>query len=100
MAVFSLDTQPDKGRQVALILGTHERERLEERLGMAVKIAYVSHVKGPPAVPSEIRYRPNFLRAAQGVAGVLSAEQRIGPMTADDLRQEVDVVVVVGPTYN
>lgn len=100
VAVFSLASQPDKARQVALVLGTHERERLEARLGMAVKITYVAQTKHPPRHASEVRYRPEFLRAAQSVAAVLAAEQWIGPMTDAERRQEgVDVVVHVGEAY-
>ena len=100
VAVFSLESQPDKARRVALVLGTYERERLEERLGMAVKITYVAQTKHPPRHNSEVRYRPEYLRAAQSVAAVLSSEQWIGPMTENERRQEgVDVVVHLGGAY-
>lgn len=101
IAVLSLDSQPDKAQRVALSIGTHERERLEARLGMAVKIAYVAQVKVPPPHESEVRYRPQFLRAAQSVAAVISAEQWVGPMTPDELLQQgVDLFVYVGEQYN
>lgn len=100
VAVLAHGPAADKAEQVALILGTYERDRLEERLGMAVKIAYVARRDDPLPRDSEIHYRPDFLRAAQSMATALSAQQWIGPMTMDEARQRgVDVVVHVGEHY-
>jgi hypothetical protein len=100
VVVLSHGAAPDTGRHVAELLGTWERERIEERLGMAVRIVYVAQSSAPLARGSEVHYRKDFLRAAQSVASAMFKEQWIGPMTADEQRQEdVDLVVHLGATY-
>jgi hypothetical protein len=100
VAVFSPPAKPELAQRVALVLGTYERTYLEAQLGMAVKIAYVAQLKRPPTRASEIRYRPEFLRAAQSMATVLSSLEWIGPMSPDELRQDrVDVFVYLGERY-
>jgi hypothetical protein len=100
VVVLSHAATPGQGRQVAALLGDYERERLEERLGMAVRIMYVAESTQPLARESEVHYRPDYLRAAQSVAAVLSAQQWIGPMSEEEQRQDgVDLVVHIGKDY-
>ena len=85
---------------VALLVGTYERDRIEARLGMAVKIMYVAETTRPLARDSEVHYRKSYLLAAQAVAQSMSAQQWIAPMTPDELHQpEGDVVVHIGKDY-
>jgi predicted small lipoprotein YifL len=100
VAVLAHGAPAGTGRQVAALIGTHERERLEERLGMAVSIVYVAETTRPLPRDSEIHYRKDYLRAAQSVAAVLSAAQWIAPMTDDELTQpRVDLLVHLGKDY-
>lgn len=101
VAVFSASGQRSKARDVSLILGTYLREPLEERIGMGVRIAYVAETTRLPQHVSEVHYRgAKFLQAAQAMAAAISAQQWIGPMTAQEQQQEgVDVVVRLGPAY-
>ena len=100
VAVLSSQSQPEKGQNIALILGTYRRDMLEELMGMAVEIAYISHMKQDVTRQSAIHFRPNFLRAAVSVASVLPREQDLRPMSADEQRQEsVDLLVYVGKNY-
>ena len=100
VAVLSNAGQPEKGRQVALLIGTYHRERLENQLGAAIKIAYVSHLKRNITRDSVIHFRPNFLRAATSVASVLPQHQTIGPMSGEERLQEgVDLFVYIGGDY-
>ncbi len=100
VAVLSHDAPPSVSREVAALIGTWERDRIEEHLGMAVKILYVAESSQPLPRGSEIHYRKDYLRAAQSVASVMFAAQWIGPMTAEEQRQEdVDLVIHIGKTY-
>lgn len=100
VAVLSHGVPLERGRQVAVQLGTHARERLEEQLGMAVRVLYVAETTRPLQHPSEIRHRPELLRAAQSVAQELAAEQWLGPLGEQERAQpEVDLVVHIGPDY-
>lgn len=100
VAVLSNAEQPEKGRQVALLIGTYHREHLEDQLGAAIKIAYVSHLKRNITRDSVIHFRPNFLRAATSVASILPQHQTIGPMSGEERLQEgVDLLVYIGGDY-
>lgn len=100
VAVLSDAGQPSKGEKVALIIGTYQKKRLENELGMTVKIAYISSVTKNITRQSVIRYRPKFLKAAVAVASVLPAEQRVEPMTpAEEDRLGADLLVFVGRDY-
>lgn len=100
VAVLSEEDQPEKGDMVALTLGTYNRERIEDRLGMAVRIAYVSRLEDTGTVVSAIRFRPSFMKAALVVAAELPHRQEIGPMSSEELRQDsVDLLVYIGPNY-
>ncbi|HKI98535.1 MAG TPA: hypothetical protein VKB51_08700 [bacterium] len=100
VVVLSHDTPLQHGRQVALLIGEYDRERIEERLGMAVKILYVAESTQPLPRPSEIHYRKSYLRAAQSMAEAMSAQQWIGPMTTNELHQKgVDVIIHIGKGY-
>ncbi len=100
VAVLSNVEQPEKGRQVALLIGTYHREHLEDQLGAAIKIAYVSHLKRNITRDSVIHFRPNFLRAATSVASILPQHQTIGPMSGEERLQEgVDLLVYIGGDY-
>ncbi len=100
VAVFSEETQQEKGRQVALMIGGPGREFIEAKLGAAVVLAYVSHLKKIPTRHSAIHFRPNFFQAAQTVAVELPNRQTVGPMTESELKREgVDLIVYVGKDY-
>ncbi len=100
VAVLSNAGQPEKGRQVALLIGIYHREHLEDQLGAAIKIAYVSHLKRNITRDSVIHFRPNFLRAATSVASILPQHQTIGPMSGEERLQEgVDLLVYIGGDY-
>jgi hypothetical protein len=100
VAVLSDLEQPDKGHNVALIIGTYQRDYLESQLGMAVKIAYVSRTGSNVTTQSRIHFRPDFLQAAMTVASVLDRDQSVAPMTPAELsQQEVDLMVYIGKDY-
>jgi hypothetical protein len=100
VAVLSHDAPLAKGRQVALLVGTYDRDRIEARLGRAVKIMYVAETTHPLARASEVHYRKNYLSAAETVAQTMPAQQWIAPMTpAEQSQPNVDVVIHIGKDY-
>lgn len=101
VAVLSHDVPLAVGRQVALQIGTYDRQRIEARLGKALKIVYVAESGAPLPEPSVIHYRKDYLLAAQSVALAMANHQAIGPMTANELRQKnVDLVIHIGKHYH
>jgi hypothetical protein len=100
VVVLSHDAPLAKGRDVALLVGTYDRDRIEARTGMAVKIVYVAESSRPLARASEVHYRKNYLTAAQSVAQAMSAQQWIAPMTPDEQsQQDADLVIHIGKDY-
>lgn len=100
IAVFSEESQQEKGWQVALMIGSSGREFIEAKLGAAVILAYVSHLKKIPTRYSAIHFRPNFFLAAQTVAVELPNRQTVEPMTESELKREgVDLIVYVGKDF-
>ena len=100
VAVFSEESQQEKGQQVALMLQGPGREFIEAKLGAAVILAYVSHLKKIPTRNSAIHFRPKFFQAAQTVAAELPNRQGVAPMTESELKREgVDLIIYVGADY-
>ena len=97
IGVLSSPNRPQAGRQVALILGTYQRPRLERILGRKVKIAFVSQSSKPHRAQTVIFYRPDFLKAAIQAASVMPGAQVVEPMTEPDLSREgTDIIIYIG----
>ena len=97
IAVLSSPNRPQAGQQVALILGTYQRPRLERILGRKVKIAFVSQSSKPHKAQTVILYRPDFLKAAIQAASVMPGAQVVEPMTEPELSREgTDIIIYVG----
>ena len=97
IAVLSSPNRPQAGQQVALILGTYQRPRLERILGRKVKIAFVSQSSKPHKAQTVILYRPDFLKAAIQAASVMPGAQVVERMTEPELSQEgMDIIIYVG----
>lgn len=106
VAILSKATQPNKAQQMALLIGRYQRDFLERNLGQAVQVVNVSHYSAGsassngPASGSLIYFRPEQLHAAMEVAAVLPDEQRIEPMSAEQIAREgVDLIVMLGQDY-
>jgi hypothetical protein len=97
IAVLSSPNRPAAGAQVAMILGQFQRSHLERKLGRPIRIAYVSRSSKRHKRKTQIRYRPDYLKAALRVARAIPHEQVVEPMSpAELLQKEVDVFIYIG----
>lgn len=97
IAVLASPNRPAAGEQVAMILGEFQRQKLERKLGKPIRIAYVSRSSRRHKRQTQIRYRPDYLKAALQVARAIPYEQVVEPMSpAELLQEEVDVFIYIG----
>ncbi|MCZ6842082.1 MAG: hypothetical protein O7G32_04545, partial [SAR324 cluster bacterium] len=97
IAVLSSVGRMNAGQQVAMILRSYQRQRLEKALGRPVKVAFVSSSNKKHKKKTRIRYRPGFLKAAIQVASAIPREQVVEPMSGEELnRRGVDVIIYLG----
>ena len=70
---------------------------MERKLGKPIRIAYVSRSSKRHKRRTQIRYRPDYLKAALQVARAIPHEQVVEPMSpAELLQKEVDVFIYIG----
>lgn len=97
IGILSNPRRPVTGEQIALIIGTFQRERLERALGRPLRIAFISRSAKPNKTKTLLRYRPDFLKAAIQVATAIPAAQVVEPMSEDELtHQEIDLFIYIG----
>jgi hypothetical protein len=101
VSVLNASTKDQNAQRLAILLDRQQRQKLEEQVGMRLKVTNISSVREGMVLPrTKIYFRPNFMKAALTLSEVIPGEQIVEQMPSSHKgRMGTDVEVYVGENF-